>query len=64
MKMKIHADGSQKEMLSISNDSKGIMTFIERIVPLPGNFKEEYMKIKSQLTPIKEVLGQFCLHTR
>ena len=35
MKKKIHVDGPRKE----------IMTFIERIVPLPGNFNEEYMKI-------------------
>ena len=40
------------------------MTFIERTVPLPGNANEEYMKIESQLTPLKQVRGQFFLHSR
>ena len=40
------------------------MTFTAKTVPLPGNFNEEYMKTKSQLTPLKQVPGQFCLQTR
>ena len=39
-----------------------LMKFIKRTVPLPGNFNEEYMKIKSRLTPLRRVLGQFCLY--
>ena len=62
MKDKIHVDGPQKRCLSSAIATKGT-NYIYRVL-LPGNFNEEYMKIKSMLTPLKQVLGQFCLHNR
>ena len=57
---------TQKEMFSISNGHKGsfISSLIEKTKPLPGNFNEEYMKIKSELTLLKQFLEQFCQHNR
>ena len=65
MKLKIHIDGPQKrDVFHQKWPQRKLMKSTERTVPLPSIFNEEYIKIKSQLKPLKQVPEQFCLHTK
>ena len=57
MKTKIHVDSRQKrDVFHLQLPQRKLMKSIGRTMPLPDIFNEEYIKIKSQLKSIKQVL--------
>ena len=56
MKTKIHVDGTRKwDVFHLQWPQMKLMKAIDRTMPLLDIFNEEYIKVKSQLKPIKQV---------
>ena len=57
MKKKVHVDSRRKrDVFHLQLPQRKLVKSIERTMSLPDIFNEEYIKIKSQLEPIKQVL--------